>query len=392
MLGSISPVWGMVGAARASYPPTMSSGTRSSALRRADRQVREVCADARTATELVNGLSVPLRGGLGVEGMFVGATDPETTVFANVALIENLPASMCAPWMHNEFLEDDFNKIADLHRTDTTQTLHRASHGRPALSPRHQHINTPHGFEAELRTTFSLGEDCWGVAHLLREQGMPDFDDADISWVEGLREQVALAFRRTVVAGAAADHPGCPPGIVTLDADGAVQSMSDTAETLLAELCTNTIDAGPHHQLPGDAYMVATMARARAAGQPGPPPVTRVRGVSGRWLTLRGDFTRTGAGDVGGIVLVIEPARASEIMPLVVSAYGLTHREQEVLVELTSGRPSGEIATRLFISEHTVRDHVKSILAKTGTRSRGELLNLILHQHAQPSTTFIHRG
>ena len=77
-------------------------------------------------------------------------------------------------------------------------------------------------------------------------------------------------------------------------------------------------------------------------------------------------------------------------MPLVVSAYCLTPREQEVLSELAGGRTTGEIATRLFISEHTVRDHVKSILAKTDTSSRGELLSRLFHDHAYAITEFTH--
>ncbi len=90
------------------------------------------------------------------------------------------------------------------------------------------------------------------------------------------------------------------------------------------------------------------------------------------------------------IVLVIEPSHPAELMPVLVASYDLTAREQEVLSQLAVGHATGEIADRLFISEHTVRDHIKSLLAKTGTSSRGELLSLRLHRHSFPTAEVRH--
>ena len=53
-------------------------------------------------------------------------------------------------------------------------------------------------------------------------------------------------------------------------------------------------------------------------------------------------------------------------------------REEEVLNQLARGASTRDIAGALFISEHTVRDHVKSIFTKTGARSRGELVHRFL--------------
>jgi DNA-binding NarL/FixJ family response regulator len=52
----------------------------------------------------------------------------------------------------------------------------------------------------------------------------------------------------------------------------------------------------------------------------------------------------------------------------------LTARELEVLLLLDRHLGTDEIAQRLFISEHTVRSHVKSLLAKLGVSSRREAL------------------
>ena len=52
----------------------------------------------------------------------------------------------------------------------------------------------------------------------------------------------------------------------------------------------------------------------------------------------------------------------------------LTARELEVLLLLDRHLGTDEIAARLFISEHTVRSHVKSLLGKLGVSSRREAL------------------
>jgi two-component system, NarL family, response regulator YdfI len=54
----------------------------------------------------------------------------------------------------------------------------------------------------------------------------------------------------------------------------------------------------------------------------------------------------------------------------------LTRREREVLQMLASGLGNKEIATRLTISEHTVKFHVASILGKLGAASRTEAVAL----------------
>jgi two-component system, NarL family, nitrate/nitrite response regulator NarL len=52
----------------------------------------------------------------------------------------------------------------------------------------------------------------------------------------------------------------------------------------------------------------------------------------------------------------------------------LSAREVEVLLLLDEHLGTDEIAQRLFISEHTVRSHVKSLLRKLGVSSRREAL------------------
>ena len=58
-------------------------------------------------------------------------------------------------------------------------------------------------------------------------------------------------------------------------------------------------------------------------------------------------------------------------------AQALSARELEVLLLLDEHLGTEQIAKRLFISEHTVRSHVKSLLAKLNVSSRREALELL---------------
>ena len=69
----------------------------------------------------------------------------------------------------------------------------------------------------------------------------------------------------------------------------------------------------------------------------------------------------------GGFDVVGEAADGAE-------ALGLAHELQPDLVLLDDHLSTDDIAKRLFISEHTVRSHVKSMLRKLGVSSRRDAL------------------
>jgi DNA-binding NarL/FixJ family response regulator len=64
----------------------------------------------------------------------------------------------------------------------------------------------------------------------------------------------------------------------------------------------------------------------------------------------------------------------------------LTTREREVLLALTDGLPTAEVAARLGISVMTVQSHVKSILAKLGVHSKVEAVTLAWRAGLAPAS------
>jgi DNA-binding NarL/FixJ family response regulator len=53
---------------------------------------------------------------------------------------------------------------------------------------------------------------------------------------------------------------------------------------------------------------------------------------------------------------------------------GLTQRELEVLTEIGAGLSNAEITAKLRITSATVKSHINRLLAKTGSRDRGQLV------------------
>ena len=76
----------------------------------------------------------------------------------------------------------------------------------------------------------------------------------------------------------------------------------------------------------------------------------------------------------GSIAVSIEPTPPAERTSLYARVVGLSERETELLHHLVGGRDTREIAGRMFVFEHTVQDHLKSVFAKAGAGNRRVLV------------------
>ena len=81
------------------------------------------------------------------------------------------------------------------------------------------------------------------------------------------------------------------------------------------------------------------------------------------------------------IMILIEPIieRHQINYDAVRKEYGISKRELEVLKLICQGLNNREIAERLFISEHTAKDHVRSILRAFTAASRSEVIAALNH-------------
>ena len=284
-------------------------------------------------------------------------------------------------WLAHEYYVDDVNKLADVARSQRgVSTLHEATGGDPASSPR-WHFNMTMGGDQELIAALRTPTgDVWGALGLYREPGAPLFDREELDLVLSLAPSLAKGARRALLVGEATDPEGPEsPGLIVLTDRWDVESATPGVDRWLSELPDGDWDAG---RLPAAVYAIAGRALRTADDAPAEVAVARVLSRSGTWVVLHGAALVTEG--ARRVAVIVEPAHPARISPLLMSAYGLTQREQEVTRLVLQGESTAEIADRLVVSPHTVQQHLKRIFEKTGVRSRRDLVGKLFFTHYEP--------
>jgi DNA-binding CsgD family transcriptional regulator len=299
-------------------------------------------------------------------------TDP-ATMLVTCGYSEDVADDLHLQLIDNEYSTEDYSKFSEVARLPRPVRLSEATGGEPSRSTRYRTLYEPAGYGDELRAAFRSGGTCWGVACLTRAAGEPDFTAPEIDFLASVCDRVGEGVRKALLLEACqpAGSASQLPGMLVLGEDDELLSLTGEAESWLAELPADDLD------LPNVVYAVARRARALGAGA---AARARVRLRSGGWVLVHGAMLRgTGGGPMCTAVL-LEPARRADLAPLLVELYGLTEREGEIVQLLVAGMSIEAIAEALWISRHTVRDHVKAVFAKLEVRSRPELTALLFHE------------
>src|SRR3954447_1379726 len=292
--------------------------------------------------------------------------DPDSHVFTGSVTLHFDPG----PDLKTRFAEieaagTDVNTFQALARSRTpVARLSDVDRDVLSASPRLSEIYRPLGFGFELRTVFTVDGRCWGIAELLRGKGGAEFSDHEVDFVASIGTVMADGLRRAVLFDRAHDADTTGSAVVVLNAAGEIVATTPQADQRLAALNHAEPDGGP--QVLRSVVAAAGIADAGRAQ-------ARLRDATGAWVTITGTRLRTTAGDEQ-VAVTIEPMHANDLTDLLLSAHGLTAREQDVCRAAVAGQSTAAIAASLFISANTVQDHLKSIFAKTGIRSRRELV------------------
>jgi DNA-binding CsgD family transcriptional regulator len=304
-------------------------------------------------------------------------TDPATLLFTN-AFVDEVPPSDYLRLFDNELFRQDYAKFHGMARSGRRAiSLLTETGGQLKRSARHREIYSPNGFQGEVRVIFRSGRAVLGVGCFTRAEGAPNFSDSEVAFLEGVADVVGQGLRGALLLEQVGSDKSDSPGMIVLDPDDIVQSITPAAHVLLQEMA---VDSGTRLELPSVIYHVAHAARERNAETAVGPNPARVRLPSGRWLLVHASRLIAQDGLDDCIAVILEPAKRSQLASLLFTLYGLTQRERKVTELLVRGLALEDIARALSISLYTVRDHVKAIFAKVGVGSRPELTAKLVHE------------
>lgn len=290
-----------------------------------------------------------------------------------------------AEWLAHEYYEDDVHKLADVARSQSgISTIHEVTGGDPSRSPGWSRYVRPLGGDQELLMALrSRTGEVWGLLGLYREPDQPMFSKSEMRFLHSLSPLLADGARKGLILGEATE-PESPhaPRFVILNKDWNVESLTPGVERWLTDLPDSTWEAS--RKLPPVVLSVAGRA-LRIAENPGESTdaaLARVQSQAGEWIVLHG--AAMVSENARRVAVIIEPAHPARIASILMSAYGLTQREQEITRLVLQGYSTTEISHTLFISPQTVQQHLKHIFLKTNVRSRRELVGKVFFAHYEP--------
>lgn len=300
-------------------------------------------------------------------------TDPVTTVGTSpLAAVPMMPWSQLPELGRNRYLTT-VNRWPELRRSATpAASLLTATGGDPSRSMLWRESLQGLGVTDVASAVFADRFGSWAWLDLWRCGETFSADEVALlgRLCAPLAEGLRLAQSRTFVEDAERlELAG--PAVVLLGPGLEVLSLTATASAALRELNPPGEVAIPD-PIPAAAMHVGAALLAVEAGVPVGPPWSRVHLGGGCWVTLRAERLTD-----GGIAVTIETSTPAERREVFALAHGLSPREREVLGRLATGADSRSMARALMLSEHTVNDHVRAVLAKTGSATRQVLSSRI---------------
>lgn len=364
------------------YPPRVMSRS-PQALSRTRERILTICRAAPDAMTLRVEVIEALRRQFAFDAHVWLLTDPVTTV--GCAPLADVPAMGQLPKLIGLKYLTVVNRWTTLASgTARARSLVQATGGDRGASLLWREMLERLDVVDMVSTVFADRQGCWGFLDLWRRAPAEPFEPDVVAFLADLSSSITVDLRRCVAATFAT--PAAPlqremgPVVLLLDDGLEVIGQTDASEDWLRVLVPPSPGRPP---IPAGAYNVAAQLIAVEQRVDLHPALARMHLVDGFWVALRA--ARLG-GAHGSIAVTIEEASPVDRLEVFSRASGLTARERELMRLLATGADTKDLADRLFVTEHTVQDHLKSMFEKTATHSRRELLSRALGTRSGPGS------
>lgn len=351
----------------------------STVERNARERIERICLSTPDAMQLRIQVLDEIRRVVDFDAHVWLLTDPRTAVgsapLADVPCLPELPEAIRLKYL------TEVNRWTKLHADGAVVgILQQATAGDPSQSLMWRGILSRYGIDDVASAVFANRYGVWGFLDLWREDSKPAYQDGEAGFLASISASIATALQscqaQTLTAPAVPAGRDLGPVVFLLDDGLRVLSQTPAGQEWLQILLPSAADQPP---VPASVYNVAGQLLAIEQGVDSHPAMVRVHLSNGFWVTLRAARLNRSEPAHGAVIAVtIEETSPVDRLEIFVRAFGLSARETELMSLLSTGSDTRDLARRMFLSEHTIQDHLKSIFAKTSSHNRRTLLSRAL--------------
>jgi DNA-binding CsgD family transcriptional regulator len=360
----------------------------SQAQEQARRQINDLASRGLAAPQLASRIAAVLQEAIGWDGFRLFGLDQKTMLVNSLLAASENDAEARLEWLREVYLAlpTRYAELPELARfgvhsvafqedqlTCWGYTPQHLSHVSPAEHYRHYHeTRSPVG--GTILSIFRHQDRPVAAMQAYRRDPKRQYRRTDVQFVQLMGKTIgsalAAAVERDVALAMSAPRPSDASGILLLDQHDRVQFATPASEAWLEVL-------GPR-----DRHLPTAIWSALAAfRQLGSCPAVALSAQTSRGL-VRVEVSASGSD--GGRAVVLAPD-APPAGPRIPASWGLTRREGDIVEHLAQGKTNASIAEALFVSEHTVEWHLRSVFEKLGVQNRQEVLSALFRHSFLPT-------
>jgi DNA-binding CsgD family transcriptional regulator len=295
--------------------------------------------------------------------------DPDTGLMAHT-VADGVPPALARMYVKNLYPQGLASLGMDLPRKGIN-VYSMADH-----SPDTRKVLHEYGLNQQLHVSIAIGGRLWGSWCLMRASTSPAPATREYAFLKRLEPHLARGLQTAALIdrGLAEERRSADesvPGILVLDSKNRLTLRTKMATTWLDDL--RDVGIRMPEEIPLSIVGLAHRVRSNRDGNREEERI-RVRGLSGRWYTLRASLSEPNASGDSSLVVVIRPSIPVEVAGILSQLYGFSAREREVVAAVTRGDATKTIAADLGVSPHTVTEHIDRACYKLGVRGRKALI------------------